>query len=257
MIIPILFIGAGTAALIAAIAATESDVEPAAPVSMPDDAPQTPFIPSAEPSADANEVEALARVIASEAGSGSRGEQVAIAWTERNRARAKGKSLYDTFYPWRSQKGGDPPASSARAATDGTRSIAKDVLSQPQSKDPTGGATSFFEPKMQDIFYAAGVMARDGKVGDAVISGVKLTDITRFKNYKRDAAGIRQKWESEGSVLCATAGRFEFYCGKHQFLLAGGSVKTVVGGGGTDPKRAYKDIPDPLALLPKHRRGWL
>lgn len=154
------------------------------------------------------ETEALARVIASEAGSGTAAEQRCIAWTVRNHFR--GKSIYAKEYPWRAQKGGDPPFSSARNATDASRKLAAEVLAADQSQDPTGGATSFFEPKMQDAFAQAGALARAGETGDRVINGVKITDITRFRAYKKDADGIRSSW-APGSALYATAGRFEFW----------------------------------------------
>jgi hypothetical protein len=155
-----------------------------------------------------DEVEALARTIASEAGSGTLDEQCAIGWTVRNRFR--GKSIYATQYPWRSQKGSNPPFASARPASDSHRKLAAEILTAPQSQDPTGGATSFFEPRMQDAFAKAGAMARAGETGDRVIDGVKLSDITRFKNYKKNADEIRKSW-SKGSAPYATVGRFEFW----------------------------------------------
>ena len=174
--------------------------------------------PSGIPST-ADEIEALARTIASEAGSGTAAEQAAIAWTVRNRFR--GKSIYATQYPWRSQKGADPPFSSAREAKESHRQLARQVLAADQSQDPTGGATSFFEPKMQDVFAKAGALARAGETGDRVIDGVKLTDITRFKAYKKDADGIRSSW-APGSALYARAGRFEFW-GSARLLARRGS----------------------------------
>lgn len=176
--------------------------------------PAAPVVPSNVPGGSSgiaqtpDEIEALARVIASEAGSGTLAEQRAIAWTVRNRFR--GKSIYAKQHPWRSQKGSNPPFSSAREARDSHRVIAREVLAADQSQDPTGGATSFFEPKMQDIFAKAGALARAGETGDRVIDGTKLTDITRFKAYKKDADGIRKSW-SPGSALYAKAGRFEFW----------------------------------------------
>lgn len=188
--------------------------EPAAPVELPP-APSAAGGSSASNktggsgiSMDDKEIEALARIIASEAGSGTPAEQTAIAWTARNRFR--GKSIYATQYPWRSQKGSDPPFSSAQPAKDAHRDLARKVLAADQSEDPTGGATSFFEPRMQDAFAKAGALARAGETGDRVIDGVKLSDITRFKNYKKDAAAIRASW-SPGSALYARAGRFEFW----------------------------------------------
>jgi len=191
--------------------------EPAAPIELPE-APDSiavdPSTGAATPGggsgipATKDEIEALARVIASEAGSGTDAEQRCIAWTVRNRFR--GRSIYATEHPWRAQKGGDPPFSSARDAKESHRQLAAQVLAADQSQDPTGGATSFFEPRMQDAFYRAGELARKGETGDRVIDGVRLTDITRFRLYKKDAAGIRASW-GKSSAVFATAGRFEFW----------------------------------------------
>lgn len=200
------------------------DGEPAAPVQLADVPGGGSGIPSTQ-----DEVEALARVIASEAGSGTPAEQRAIAWTVRNRFR--GKSIYQKEFPWRSQSDSNPPFASARPASDAHRALARAVLAADQSEDPTGGATSFFEPKMQDLFFKAGVMARAGETGDRVIDGVKLTDITRFKNYKKDADGVRKSW-GKGSAIYATAGRFEFW-GSASALARRGSPepRAVVGCG--------------------------
>lgn len=255
MILPILLITGGTAAIVAAIASGFGEGEPAPPIAMPDEpvkpAAVPPSVPLPAPPAqlDPQEVEALARVIASEAGSGTPAEMRAIAWTVRNRA--KGKSLYSIFYPWRAQKGSNPPASSARDANETTRAIARQVLAAPQSEDPTGGATSFFEPRMQDIFFKAGEMARAGQTGDRIIDGVKLTDITRFKFYRKNANQIRSSW-SGGSGLYAIAGRFEFWGSANALAKRGGTVKTIVAGEG-GASLPFNDIPDPLALLPKYK----
>lgn len=213
----------GLTAAIAAWMLTRSDEgEPAAPVALPDVPGGGSGIPSTQ-----EEIEALARVIASEAGSGTDAEQRAIAWTVRNRFR--GKSIYAKQYPWRSQKGSDPPFSSAREAKDAHRKHAAQVLAADQAQDPTGGATSFFEPKMQDAFFKAGELARKGETGDRVIDGVKLTDITRFKNYRKDAAGIRSSW-APGSAQYATAGRFEFWGSARVLAKRGNPAPIMIAG---------------------------
>ena len=202
-----------------------------------------------------NEIEALARVIASEAGSGTRGEQRAIGWTARNRFNKKG-SIYETQYPWRSQKGSDPPFSSARPPKNTHRKLAREILVASASDDPTSGATAFFEPKMQDAFVEFGVLARAGQKGAAVASnGVKTSDVSRFKNYYKNADTIRQNWKygqlkngkrrGGGDALVAKAGRFEFWGSEKLFAQRGGQVQTIVGAGGF----VYDDIPDPLDVI--------
>lgn len=201
--------------------------EPAAPIAMPE-LPPTAKPGSSGIAADDREVEALARGIASEAGDGPLAEQRAVAWSIRNMLR--GKSIYAVAHPWRAQKGRNPPFSSAREAREEHRKLAREVLAADQSEDPTGGSTSFFEPRMQDAFAEFGEMARAGKKGAAVSrNGVKTSDVTRFKNYHRDAAGIRAKW-SPGSTLYARAGRFEFWGSAPVFAKRGGTVRTIVTG---------------------------
>lgn len=202
--------------------------EPAEPIALPElpedfqvflpSTPSVVVIPDVGKSMQ-DEIEALARVIASEAGAGTSAEQKAVGWTVRNRFR--GKSIYAGEYPWRSQNGSNPPFASARPASDSHRKLAAEILAADQSQDPTGGATSFFEPRMQDVFAKAGEMARNGETGDRVIDGVKLTDITRFKNYKKSADDIRKSW-GNGSALYANAGRFEFW-GSSSLLAKRGS----------------------------------
>lgn len=253
--VPVLLIAGGTAALVAAVVSGFGDGEPAPPIALPDESRAAIPLESSPLALDSKEVEALARVIASEAGGGTLAEQKGIAWTVRNRFR--GKSIYDGEYPWRAQSGSNPPFSSARDATEATRALARQVLSMPQSQDPTGGATSFFEPRMQDIFAKAGEMARAGQTGDRIIDGVKLTDITRFKGYRKNAQQIRESW-GKGSALYATGGRFEFWGSGKLFAQRGGQVKVIVGDGSTPGDgvgKVFNDIPDPLAVIRKLRRG--
>jgi len=218
-------VAAGAGVAFVAYLFLKEDGEPAAPIKIPDLPPNVPHGASGI-KLDDNEIEALGRVIASEAGSGTSAEQKAIGWTVRNRFR--GKSIYAVEYPWRSQKGSDPPFASARDATDKTRALAREILNADQSQDPTGGATSFFEPRMQDIFFKAGELARKGETGDRVIDGQKLTDITRFKNYKKDAQGIRDSW-GKGSAQLARAGRFEFWGRSSLLAQRGGQVIDILG----------------------------
>ncbi len=237
MIVPAILLVAGGSLLIAALVSVSADGEPAPPIEIPPPPPKGTIVPTPPD----GEIEALARVISSEADSGTDAEQRAIGWTVRNRFR--GRSIRDTEYPWRAQKGSNPPFASVRDASSKTRKLAKEILSADQDTDPTGGATAFFEPKMQDAFAAAGALARAGETGSRVIDGVKLSDITRFKNYKKDADAIRASW-GKGSALYATAGRFEFWGSAKLFSKRGGSVQHIVGA-----DEMYTDIIDPLDVL--------
>lgn len=205
---PITYLGTGRSAPEATGApeASKATQEPAAPVG-PEEAPGSPAAPALDP----NEVEAMARIIASEAGSRSRSEQLAVGWTARNRFTERGKSIYAMQYPWREQKGSNPPFSSRQPATAATRALAREILSAPSTdSDPTGGATGFFEPVLQDAVAEAGALARAGGTGTRVINGLKLSNIERFKSYNKNAAKVREDW-SKGDEIYHVQGVFEFW----------------------------------------------
>jgi len=125
---------------------------------------------------DDDDVEAMARMIASENPRDPAIIQQAIGWTARNYAALKGKTVANLLMP-----GGIPGqqagryASTADPATDATRSVAFDVLSGKVS-DPTGGAIQFDAPNTQDKLYAAG-------------------------KVRLDAAGVAASRESEGKEV--------------------------------------------------------
>lgn len=98
------------------------------------------------------DLEALARGIASEAGGEPRVVQVAIGHAIQNLALARGKSIYraarGTADEWGSQGSGGREFSSARPYTAKILEVARVVLSGDEP-DPTGGATQFDSPRAQ------------------------------------------------------------------------------------------------------------
>lgn len=99
---------------------------------------------------EASDVEALARVIQSEIGHGSAKQQSHIAWTARNLAKERGQTVAEMVCsPCGPQKRGRP-LSSRQAPTDSQRELARAVLEASQGRDPTGGATHFLNPRLQD-----------------------------------------------------------------------------------------------------------
>jgi spore germination cell wall hydrolase CwlJ-like protein len=136
-----------------------------------------------------DDVDALARVITSEADRYSEVERTAIAWAVRNRARKRGASIAKVVCsPTCGPCCHGRPFSSARPATAVNRELAERVLAAPQSDDPTGGATSFFEPRVQDKLVAAG-----------------------HEGYRFTSVQLRDKWKREGQSTRATVGAFEFW----------------------------------------------
>jgi len=137
-----------------------------------------------------DEVEALARVITSEAGSKryTDDERRAIAWTVRNRARRRKTTIARMVCQPCGPCCKGRPFSSARPATDATRRLAREVLAEPLERDPTNGARAFFEPVVQDRLVAE-----------------------RRPGYRFTSAELRAKWSREGQRYLSTIGAFEFW----------------------------------------------
>ena len=138
-----------------------------------------------------DEVEALARIITSEAGSGPIAERMALGWTARNRARA-GRPPVNiarlVCAPCGESSGNARPFSSRMPATAANRELAAMILASPQSEDPTQGAESCFEPGLQDRLYAA------GKPGNRL-----------------DARGVRYCWLRSGLDYYGSVGRWDLF----------------------------------------------
>lgn len=118
----------------------------------------------------ARDLEALARIIQSETGSSAElPERIAVGWVARNRARKRGQTIAEMALPPRKQ-GPGRPFSSARPATAASLDAARTVLGM--KEDPTAGATSCFQPVLQDRLYSAG-------------------------KYNHDANGVRRSWLRE------------------------------------------------------------
>jgi hypothetical protein len=100
------------------------------------------------------EEEALARVIHSEIGSGTPQQRLHVAWAARNLAAERGESVVQmACSPCGPQELGRP-VSSRQEASDADRSLAEAVLAAPTLLDPTGGATHFINPILQDQLVA-------------------------------------------------------------------------------------------------------
>lgn len=134
----------------------------------------------------ADEEEALARVVASEAGRQSPDTQVRIGWVARNRAqRAKTTVAKLVCQPCGRQVGNRRPLSSSQAPLPRHREIARQVLAAPDWADPTRGATSILEPSLMDRLYAAG-------------------------KARWDASGVRRRW-LRGLDYYGSAGGWDFF----------------------------------------------
>lgn len=100
------------------------------------------------------EREALARVIRSEIGSGSAQQRLHVAWATRNLAAERRQSVIEmACSPCGPQELGRP-VSSRQEAREVDRMLADAVLAAPAILDPTGGATHFLNPVLQDQLVA-------------------------------------------------------------------------------------------------------
>lgn len=101
-----------------------------------------------------NESEALARVIRSEIGSGSPQQRLHVAWATRNLAAERRQTIVSmACSPCGPQELGRP-VSSRQEPRDADRALAEAVLAAPALLDPTGGATHFINPVLQDQLVA-------------------------------------------------------------------------------------------------------
>lgn len=109
-----------------------------------------------------NDVEALARMLASEDPSQPDFVQVALAWTAVNMANRKGKTVFQLLEPDGVLGGGQTGkyASTANPATDHFRAIARSVLDG-SVEDPTPGAIQFDHPSTQDWLFEHGKVRLD------------------------------------------------------------------------------------------------
>lgn len=103
-----------------------------------------------------DEVEALARVIRSEIGTGSPQQRLHVAWATRNLAAERQQTIVEmACSPCGRQERGRP-VSSRQRATDADRVLAREVLAAACELDPTGGATHFINPLLQDKLARVG-----------------------------------------------------------------------------------------------------
>ena len=105
------------------------------------------------------EEEALARVIRSEIGVGNPKQKRHVGWATRNLSSERGQSIAAMACSPCGTQGRGRPVASWQEATEEDRALAREILSAPQSADPTGGATHFMNPLLQDR------LARQGHPG--------------------------------------------------------------------------------------------
>jgi hypothetical protein len=112
-----------------------------------------------------DDAEALARVIRSEVGSMDSQAQLHVAWVTRNLAAERRQTIARMACTPCGEQGPARPVSSRQDATDASRALASMVLAAPSLLDPTGGATHFINPVLQDELATSGRLP--GYVGNS------------------------------------------------------------------------------------------
>lgn len=169
--------------------------EPARP------APQTPDPLPLDP--EALDIEAGARMIASENPRGSRQLHIEQLWTQIRAAKPR-QSLYDRITAgsgWGPQGESRPPGrvrpvASGEKANDEQRQLVRAVL-QGTETSVLDGARKFFEPAVQDKAFAIGERARAKKARGETLTKQEQ----RLLNYKRTAAAVRAGWAKRSHVV--------------------------------------------------------
>lgn len=159
------------------------------------------------------DVEAAARMLASENPRGSRALHIEQIHTQL-RARKAGQSLFDRITAgsgWgpqgsRAPGGGVRPVSTEEAATPALRQLAREVL---DGVHPSvlPGARKFFEPAQQDRALAVAERARTKQAAGQTLTPQEK----RLLGYRRSAAEVRQRWLADGARHVGTLDSVEFY----------------------------------------------
>lgn len=175
-----------------------------------------PALPTSRPSpyldpvaADALDLEAAARMLASENPRGSEALKREELYTQLAQAKRHRQSLY-----FRITGGADfgpqndvRPVSTERRATALDYALARTVLggAAPPAQFPS--ARKFFEPAVQNAAFAVAERARKKhQAGQALTA-----EESRLLGYRKDADAIRRSWSSEGAKLVGTLEGVEFW----------------------------------------------
>lgn len=159
------------------------------------------------------DVEAAARMVASENPRGSRALHVEQIHTQL-RSRKQGQSLFERITAgsgWgpqgeRRAGGGVRPVSTENAATDAERVLAREVLDG-MHPSQVPGARKFFEPAQQDGALAIAMRARQKQAAGAVLTAQEQ----RLLRYRKSAAEVRRSWMADGARHVATMDGVEFF----------------------------------------------
>lgn len=197
---PVSLLSAGATIGLVALAATRKN--PALPTGRP-----SPYLDPV--SADALDIEATARMVASENPRGSEALKREQIYTQVAQAKRHRESVYEriTAGAHYGPQNDVRPVSTDQSATPLDRELARQVLSgsAPAAQFPL--ARKFFEPAVQNMAFAVAERARKKQK-----AGEKLTpQESRLLGYRKDADAIRKSWSGEGARLLGTLEGVEFW----------------------------------------------
>lgn len=171
-------------------------------------APPQPSDQPLLPDPEVRDIEAGARMIASENPRGGRQLHIEQLWTQIRSAKP-GQSLFDRITAgsgWGAQgerrsPGRTRPVASGNSASDAQRQLVRAVL-RGSELSILPGARKFFDPEVQDRAYAIGERARAKKaMGEALTKQEQ-----RLIRYKRNAAAVRASWAKTSRVVGSIEG---------------------------------------------------
>ena len=159
------------------------------------------------------DVEAAARMLASENARGSQALHIELIHTQL-RARKPGQDLFDRITAgsgWGPQGERKPggrvrPVSTQEPATPALRQLVREVL-EGQHPSTLPYARKFFEPAQQDRALAVGIRAREKQSAGVPLSHQEK----RLIGYYHSAEEVRKRWLAEGAKYVGTVGGVEFY----------------------------------------------
>lgn len=198
---PVSVLSAGAAIGLVALAATRQK-GPALATGRP-----SPYLDPV--AADALDIEAAARMLASENPRGSEALKREQLYTQIAQAKRHRQSVYEriTGGAHYGPQNDVRPVSTDQLATPLDRELARKVLSgsAPAAQFPL--ARKFFEPAVQNMAFAVGERARKKQK-----AGEKLTpQETRLLGYRKDADTVRKEWRAEGARPLGTLEGVEFW----------------------------------------------
>lgn len=155
-----------------------------------------------------DDIEAAARMLASENPRGSEQLHVEQVYTQLRAARRSHQSLYQRITAgagWGQQGSQRRPVASHQSATPAFRALVREILDGKRASR-LDRATKFFEPAQQDAAFAIAERARKKRAAKEPLTPQEA----RLLGYKRNAQEVRKDWLRHSQFIGSLDG-VEFY----------------------------------------------